>query len=86
MIIFEVSIGISCLGTGLGELVQSQQCPGSLLKRTEEAGKQMRQCVPPAWWKGDSEVTLVRRTLASSPPFQCATCRQQGHAGSKISF
>jgi len=48
MIIFEVSIGISCLGTGLGELVQSQQCPGSLLKQMEEAGKQMRQCVPPA--------------------------------------
>jgi len=28
-------------------------------------------------------VTLLRRTVASSPQFECASCRQQVHAGGK---
>jgi len=32
------------------------------------------------------QVTQVRRTLASSPKSECATCHQQGHVGSKTLF
>jgi len=31
-------------------------------------------------------VTLLRRTLLSYPYSECASCRQQGHAGSKTSL
>jgi len=30
-----------------------------------------------------AQITLLRRTLASSPYCECASYRQQGHAGSK---
>jgi len=29
------------------------------------------------------QVTLLKKTLASSPQAECARCHQQGHAGSK---
>jgi len=32
------------------------------------------------------QVTLLRRTLVSSPCSECASCCQQGHAGSETLF